>query len=263
VLKYNLLCYAHIKKLEEEYVDYYDYYSLYDNFYSSMESINNLNNIYSTEIFITILERLGYDDEFTAFFKYLNHIDDNDDEEDLIENFIYTFRLLNDCLFNNNCLSNALYNKMNEYINNCNIHDKNKLKCAVLRYNAYCYIFIQTCISEMNNEYDVLYNNFYNTWQDINDLSLLYTPEEILLLYDSEYESDCSEIIRIFIYFNNINEHPLKNKYKLIENNELYDCNICFDNDFSSFYKCKTCTFIICNNCYKKYNSDNCAMCRQ
>jgi hypothetical protein len=38
----------------------------------------------------------------------------------------------------------------------------------------------------MNNEYDVLYNNFYNTWEDINDLSLSYTPEEILLLYDSE-----------------------------------------------------------------------------
>ena len=67
----------------------------------------------------------------------------------------------------------------------------------------------------------------------------------------------------MFKKINNINDHPLKYKYNLIENKEIYDCNICFDNGFSNFYKCKTCTFIICNNCYKKYNSVYCAMCRQ
>jgi hypothetical protein len=115
VLKFNLLCYAHIKKLDEEYVDYYEYYSLYDNFYNTWETINNLNNIYSTEIFITILERLNYNDEFTEFFKYLNHIDDNDDDDDeeelydsddlvevFIKKFIYTFKILNNYLYNNN-----------------------------------------------------------------------------------------------------------------------------------------------------------------
>ena len=56
-------------------------------FYVSMESINNLNNIYSTEIFITILERLGYNDEFTNYFKRLNHINDEDYEWHLEEDY--------------------------------------------------------------------------------------------------------------------------------------------------------------------------------
>ena len=155
--------------------------------------------------------------------------------------------------------------KKNEYINNCNIHDKNKLKCAVLRYNAYCYIFIQTCISEMNNEYDVLYNNFYNTWQDINDLSLSYTPEEILLLYDSVYESDYCKFIEMFIYFNDIKQHPLKYKYKSIENTSLYECNICFNDFKTNYFKCNTCIFKLCNECYNnhmKHNIKNCTHCR-
>ena len=154
---------------------------------------------------------------------------------------------------------------MNKYINNCNIHDIYKLNNAVLRYNAYCYILIQIYISKMNKEYNVLYHNFYNTWEDINDLSLSYTPEEILLVYDSVYESDYCKFIEMFIYFNDIKQHPLKYKYKSIENTSLYECNICF-NDFNiNYFKCNTCIFKLCNECYNnhmKHNIKNCTHCR-
>ena len=92
-----------------------------------------------------------YDSEYTKHninpVDEVNDDDEDDDSDDLEEVFIKkiinTFKILNDYLYNNNCLSTALYNKMNEYINNCNIHDKYKLECAKLRYNAYCYILIQ------------------------------------------------------------------------------------------------------------------------
>ena len=116
----------------------------------------------------------------------------------------------------------------------------------------------------MNNEYNVLYDNFYNTWDSLNNISILYTPEELLALYECEITND--EFIDMFKKINNINEHPLKNKYKLIENNELYDCNICFDNYKNDYFKCKTCIFKICASCYNNYHLhydiNKCAHCR-
>ncbi len=47
----------------------------------------------------------------------------------------------------------------------------------------------------MNSEYDVLYNNFYNTWQDINDLSLEYTPEKTISLYELKL------LMMFYLYF--------------------------------------------------------------
>jgi len=280
MLKYNLLCYAYIKKLDEEYVEYYDYYSLFDNFYVSMESINNLNNIYSTEIFITILERLGYNDEFTDYFKRLNHINDEDyeyvnqfyinDDEDLISKFKDVFEALNRRLYNTNCISTQLFNKMEKYIDNLDLSNLPKFECAKIRFNAYCYILFQTYILEFNNEYDVLYDNFYNTWEAINDLSVTYTPEEIFELYISKVTNEdfikCKHFLHVFKYINKINDNPLKNKYKLIQNTILYECNICFNTNEDDYFKCNTCIFKICASCYNnyhlKYNIDKCSHCR-
>jgi hypothetical protein len=36
-----------------------------------------------------------------------------------------------------------------------------------------------------------------------------------------------------------IKEHSLKKKYMLIENNELFYCNICFHDYKHDYYKCK------------------------
>ena len=279
MLKYNLLCYAYIKKLDEEYVEYYDYYSLYDNFYVSMESINNLNNIYSTEIFITILERLGYNDEFTDYFKRLNYINDEDyeyvnqfyinDDEDLISKFKDVFEVLNRRLYNTNCISTQLFNKMEKYIDNLDLSNLPKFECAKIRFNAYCYILFQTYILEFNNEYDVLYDNFYNTWEAINDLSVTYTPEEIFELYISKVTNEdfikCKHFLHVFKYINKINDNPLKNKYKLIENTSLYECNICFNDFNTNYFKCNTCIFKLCNECYNnhmKHKIENCTHCR-
>ncbi len=45
-------------------------------------------------------------------------------------------------MYNDNCVSTTLYNKMNEYIDNCNIHDKRKLECVLwyesIYENNYC-----------------------------------------------------------------------------------------------------------------------------
>ena len=64
------------KKLDEEYFECFDYYSLYYNFYTSIESISNLSNINTLEDFTLKLFHLGYEDEFTHFFKYVNYIND-------------------------------------------------------------------------------------------------------------------------------------------------------------------------------------------
>ena len=117
----------------------------------------------------------------------------------------------------------------------------------------------------MNKEYNVLYNNFYNTWEDINDLSLSYRSEEILLLYDSVYESDYCKFMEMFIYFNDIKQHPLKYKYKSIENTSLYECNICFNDFNTNYFKCNRCIFKLCDKCYKnhmKHNIKNCSHCK-
>ncbi len=66
-----------------------------------------------------------------------------------------------------------------------------------LKYNS---ILIQSYIAGMNNKYDVLYNNFYNTWQYINNLSVEYTAEKMISLYDSEITNDI--FIYIFKYIN-------------------------------------------------------------
>ena len=69
----------------------------------------------------------------------------------------------------------------------------------------------------------------------------------------------------MFKKINNINEHPLINKYTLINNNELYDCNICFNEYKKNYFKCNTCVFKFCDSCYKnyhlQYNSDKCCHC--
>ncbi len=91
-----------------------------------------------------------------------------------------------------------------EYINNVNVYVKNKFKCAILRYNAYCYIVIQI----YNNEYNVLYDNFSNTWKCINNKALSYTAEQKLSLYDSDITND--KFIARFKNLNIITEHPLK-----------------------------------------------------
>ena len=274
VLFYNLLCYIHIKKIDEEYIECYDYYSLYYNFYTSIESILNLGDIYTLEDFTLKLFHLGYEDEFTQFFKYLNNIDDDDygierlhpinNDADLYNLFMHKFECLNRRLYNTNCISTAVFSKMNDYIDNLDVYNDVKFKCAILRYNAYCYILIQTYISGMNNEYDVLYNNFYNTYQDINNLSLEYTPEKIISLYDSGITNDI--FIYIFKYINKIDDHPLRNKYLFVENKNIYECNICFNNVENDYFKCKNCVFKICAGCYNnyhlKYNIDKCAHCK-
>ncbi len=60
----------------------------------------------------------------------------------------------------------------------------------------------------MNNEYYVLYDNFYNTWESLNEISLLYTPEQLLLLYDYEIIND--EFINMFKHISNIMTIHLK-----------------------------------------------------
>ena len=115
----------------------------------------------------------------------------------------------------------------------------------------------------MNNDYNLLYDNFYNTWESINDIALLHTPEQLLLLYDSENTND--EFINMFKNINNIIEHPLKYKYSLIDNNESYDCGICFCHK-NDIFKCNICIFKICTSCYNnyhlKYNINKCSHCR-
>ena len=74
------------------------------------------------------------------------------------------------------------------------------------------------------------------------------------LFEDSDEESDDD---------NNINYHPLINKYSLISNDTDVECNICFHDTNINYYKCDTCIFKICLDCYNKYNKNNCPMCRQ
>ena len=65
---------------------------------------------------------------------------------------------------------------------------------------------------------------------------------------------------------NDDSEHPLINKYTFIENNENYDCGICFNDYNNEFFKCNRCIFKLCPSCYNNYhlqhNVKNCAMCR-
>ena len=110
--------------------------------------------------------------------EYTNHninpldeeYEETDDEEEI--DFKITFNKLATYLYNKLCLSNKVYNQIKQYIHRTNYD------ISILRYNTLCYILIQKYISEMNNEYNVLYDNFYNTWKSLNDISLLHTPEQ-------------------------------------------------------------------------------------
>jgi hypothetical protein len=74
------------------------------------------------------------------------------------------------------------------------------------------------------------------------------------------------EFIEMFKNINNINNHPLINKYSLIKNNEIYDCGICFNANEVDYFKCQNCIFKICPSCYSnyhlKYNINKCSHCR-
>jgi len=57
-----------------------------------------------------------------------------------------------------------------------------------------------------------------------------------------------------------LDNHPLRNKYLFVENKEIYECNICFNNFETDYFKCESCVFKICyNNYHLKYNIDKCA----
>ena len=60
----------------------------------------------------------------------------------------------------------------------------------------------------------------------------------------------------------NDNEHPLINKYKLTTNNDIVECNICYEDTTINIYKCNKCIFQMCVCCYNKYNKNTCPMCR-
>ena len=106
--------------------------------------------------------------------------------------------------------------------------------------------------NEINNNtyFGIPYNN------NINNLHV--NNRNVVLLRDSEDESESDD---------EIIENPLSNKYSLINNNEIYDCGICFNDELSSdYFKCNTCIFKICPSCYSnyhlKYKIDKCSMCR-
>ena len=78
-----------------------------------------------------------------------------------------------------------------------------------------------------------------------------------LLNSDSDDENDNDDDNN-----NNNNEHPLINKYKLVINNDIVECNICFEETRVNNYKCDKCIFQMCVCCYNKYNNNTCPMCR-
>ena len=237
---------------------------------------------------------------------YTNHFDDNDlyiiyedalvyvsnevkscypsiFNENIYHDLIKNLKEISNKLLNETFINNEVYDYIIDYVNNYNSFDTWKVlffKCVYILYDNTnnilndssiyyssienfnnCTNLHQLPIEEWTfNEYDVNYNEY---------LELLYS------YYGSEYEQNINTNINSSNDddFNSDdddndddNENPLINKYTLIENNENYDCGICFNDYNNDFFKCNRCIFKICPCCYSNYhlkhNVKNCSMCR-
>jgi len=275
-------------------------------YYSTIEHFNNCTNIHQSPIeewtfneydvnYNEYLELLysyygsEYEQNINTNINLSNDADDDDDDDDdeieesiFIINFKNVFNDLNVYLYNNGCLSTKLFNYMSNSIEQANLSDLEINIYMRERYNALCYLYIKKLIEEYDDFYDyyVLYMNYHNTIESINNLHNFYTPEMIYQFYISNGGTD-NEFIEIFKMLNDIFdddndddnvdddfnvENPLINKYTLIENNLIYDCEICFNTNEDDYFKCDICIFKICSSCYNnyhlKYNIDKCSHCR-
>ncbi len=111
------------------------------------------------------------------------------------------------------------------------------------------------CIISINN--DTIFTNI----EDFNDsINLQEIPiEEWKFAGNAEQYVEYVEVLWIEI------EHSLINKYKLIVNNETYDCGICFS-DYENDIRMWKMHFKFCPSCYNnyhlKYKIDKCSHCR-
>jgi hypothetical protein len=271
-------------------------------FYTTIEGFNDCTNLQELPIeewpfkgnyeqYVEYVELLYsyYDSEYTNYNlspinEYSSSSEESDDdnveeETDFIRNFRNVFNNLNLYLYNNGCLSTKVFNYIFNSIEHANLNDLEINIHMRECYNALCYLYIKKLIEEYDSCYDyyILYTNFHSTIESINNLHNLYTPEMIYQFYISN-GGNGDEFIEMFKMLNDIDdddnddddddncENPLINKYTLIENNVIYDCNICFNEYEVDYFKCQNCIFKICPSCYSnyhlKYNINKCSHCR-
>jgi hypothetical protein len=187
-------------------------------------------------------------------------------------------------LLNKTVINNEVYDYVIDYVNNYNSFDTWKIL-----FTKSVYILCDHITKTRNRNQPIYYSNIeefnncvnlqttpitsfpYRDYDDnyIEYIEVLfsYYNNEIrpnsnvrLLNSDSDDENDDDE------NDNNDNQNPLENKYTLIENNENYDCGICFTDYKNDYFKCNRCIFKICASCYNnyhlKFNVNTCSMCR-
>ena len=129
----------------------------------------------------------------------------NQENEGLSYEFNRLYSTLIQYLYDNNCLGINLYNKLNIHLHNSNLNNSIVFNLLKIRYNALVYILIQKYICEMNYDYNVLYDNVFYLWEEINEIAVSHTPEEILQLNESEITND--EFIDMFKYLNHFDDY--------------------------------------------------------
>ena len=106
--------------------------------------------------------------------------------------------------------------------------------------------------SDDEEEEEQIYNNNNNNSDD--------EEEQI---YNNDSGDD--EITMINNVSNIIINENTKLFYKEIENNNIFNCNICFNDYTTNYFKCNTCNFNMCSECeiYIKTRYNQCVVCKQ
>jgi hypothetical protein len=173
-------------------------------------------------------------------------------------------------LLEKDVINDEVYNFIDDYVNNSNNYSTWLIlyhKCCYIHhlfYNHFAPRLFHTIESLNTIQY---YNNIIRRWPFGTIINRNYNVvfiQGLYSLYDDDYndhiivDSDDEEDDN-----NNEIEHPLINKYTLINNNNIFECDICYEDNNNNYYKCNNCIFKLCIGCFNKYKLLNCAMCRQ
>ena len=209
--------------------------------------------------------------------------------ENIYFDLIKNLKDISNNLLNKTVINVEIYEYIMDYLTNSNSFETWKDM-----YSKCVYILCDYITKIRNEESPTYYSNIeeFNDSINVEETPINEWPFCTFRDYDDEYIEHL-EVLFSYYYdenennFNQLNldsdddnndndndndnddddeQNPLINKYTLIENNEKYDCGICYNDYETDFFKCNRCIFKICPCCYSNYhlkhNVKNCSMCR-
>ena len=251
----------------------------------------NIKNIFKEYINSNFINSIDNNDLIKIYDDGISYVDDDVKNcypsifnENTYFDLIRNLENISSVLLNKTVINNEVYDYIIDYLHNYNSFDIWKImftKCVyilcdhITKYRNETQTTHYSNIEEFNNCVDLQttpitsfpYQDYADEYIEFVEVLFEYYVNETrrnsnVHLLDSDDENDNNDNE----HDNDNNEHPLINKYTLIENNENYDCGICFNDYENDYFKCNRCIFKICPSCYNNYhlqhNVKNCAMCR-